>query len=67
MCRACPRRKVITMMQKIVGFEINISATQISRCVAKLNECLEARRNQAFGVNPYVVFDTCCEKVRTSS
>jgi putative transposase len=58
-------RKVITVLQKLVGPEINISSTQISRCVAKLDEGLEAWRNRALGATPYVVLDARYEKVRT--
>lgn len=58
-------RKVITVLQKLVGPEINISSTQISRCVAKLDEGLEAWRNRALGASPYVVLDARYEKVRT--
>ena len=50
-------RKVITVLQKLVGPEINISSTQISRCVAKLEEGLEAWRNRALGATPYMVLD----------
>ena len=58
-------RKVITVLQKLVGPEINISSTQISRCVAKLDEGLAAWRNRALGAAPYVVLDARYEKVRT--
>lgn len=58
-------RKVITVLQKLVGPSINISSTQISRCVAKLDEGLAAWRNRALGATPYVVLDARYEKVRT--
>ena len=58
-------RKIITVLQKLVGPEINISSTQISRCVAKLDEGLAAWRNRALGATPYVVLDARYEKVRT--
>lgn len=58
-------RKVITVLQKLVGPEINLSSTQISRCVAKLDEGLAAWRNRALGATPYVVLDARYEKVRS--
>ena len=58
-------RKVITLLQKLIGPEINISSTQISRCVTKLDEGLAAWRNRALGATPYVVLDARYEKVRT--
>ncbi len=58
-------RKVITVLQKLVGPEINLSSTQISRCVAKLDEGLAAWRNRSLGATPYVVLDARYEKVRT--
>ena len=58
-------RKVIHVLQKLVGPEINISSTQISRCVAKLDEGLAAWRSRALGATPYVVLDARYEKVRS--
>ena len=39
-------RKVIEVLQKLVGPEVSISSTQISRCAEKLNVGLEAWRNR---------------------
>jgi putative transposase len=58
-------RKVIHVLQKLVGPEINLSSTQISRCVAKLDEGLAAWRNRQLGATPYVVLDARYEKVRS--
>jgi putative transposase len=58
-------RRVITVLQSLLGPEISISSTQISRCVAKLDEGLAAWRNRSLGVTPYVVLDARYEKVRT--
>ena len=58
-------RRVITVLQSLLGPEISISSTQISRCTEKLDEGLEAWRNRSLGVTPYVVLDARYEKVRT--
>jgi len=39
-------RKVIEVLQKLVGPEVSISSTQISRCAEKLDVGLEAWRNR---------------------
>lgn len=39
-------RKVIKVLQKLVGPEVSISSTQISRCEQKLDEGLDAWRNR---------------------
>ena len=54
------------MLQSLLGPEISISSTQISRCTEKLDCGLEAWRNRALGATtPYVVLDARYEKVRT--
>ena len=58
-------RRVITVLQSLLGPEISISSTQISRCTEKLDSGLEAWRNRSLGVTPYVVLDARYEKVRT--
>ena len=40
-------RQVIEVLQKLVGPEVSISSTQISRCAGKLDVGLEAWRNRA--------------------
>lgn len=58
-------RRVITVLQSLLGPEISISSTQISRCTEKLDEGLAAWRNRSLGATPYVVLDARYEKVRT--
>ncbi|WP_396433349.1 IS256 family transposase [Limnohabitans sp.] len=48
-------RKVITVLQKLVGPEIAISSTQISRCTALLDEGLNAWRTRPLDETPYVI------------
>ena len=42
-------RKIIMVLQKLVGPEISISSTQVSRCNAALDETLAAWRNRPLG------------------
>ena len=58
-------RRVITVLQSLLGPEISISSTQISRCTSRLDNGLEAWRNRPLGATPYVVLDARYEKVRT--
>lgn len=57
-------RKVIEVLQKLVGPEVSISSTQISRCAANLDAALEAWRNRPLGETPYVLLDARYERVR---
>lgn len=57
-------RKVITVLQALVGPEINISSTQISRCAQQLDEGLQAWRTRPLDETPYVLLDARYEKVR---
>ncbi len=57
-------RKVITVLQKLVGPEISISSTQISRCTALLDEGLHAWRTRPLDDTPYVILDARYERVR---
>jgi putative transposase len=57
-------RKVITVLQKLVGPKISIFSTQISRCTALLDEGLNAWRCRPIGDTPYVILDTRYERVR---
>jgi putative transposase len=57
-------RKVIEVLQKLVGADIAISSTQISRCTATLDEGLEKWRNRPLGLTPYLVLDARYERVR---
>jgi putative transposase len=57
-------RKVIEVLQKLVGPEVNISSTQISRCAAQLDEGLQAWRTRPLDETPYVLLDARYERVR---
>lgn len=57
-------RKVIEVLQKLVGPEVNISSTQISRCAEKLDAGLQAWRNRPLDETPYVLLDARYERVR---
>lgn len=57
-------RKVITVLQKLVGPEISISSTQISRCTALLDEGLKAWRTRPLEETPYLILDARYERVR---
>ena len=57
-------RKMIEVLQKLVGPEVAISSTQISRCNAALDEGLAAWRERPLGNTPYVIFDARYERVR---
>ena len=55
-------RKMIMVLQKLVGPEISISSTQVSRCNAALDEGLAAWRNRPLGATPYVILDARYER-----
>ena len=57
-------RNVITVLQKLVGPEISISSTQISRCTELLDTGLQAWRTRALDETPYVILDARYERVR---
>ena len=57
-------RKMIEVLQKLVGPDVAISSTQISRCSAALDEGLAAWRERPLGNTPYVIFDARYERVR---
>lgn len=57
-------RKVITVLQKLVGPEISISSTQISHCTALLDEGLKAWRTRPLEETPYLILDARYERVR---
>ena len=50
-------RKVIEVLQKLVGPEVSISSIQISRCTEKVDVGLEAWRNRPLDETPYVLLD----------
>ena len=53
---------MIEVLQKLVGPEVAISSTQISRCNAALDEGLAAWRERPLGHTPYVIFDARYER-----
>lgn len=57
-------RKVCEVLQKLVGADLQISSTQISRCTAQLDEGLAAWRARPLGQTPYLLLDARYEKVR---
>lgn len=57
-------RNVVTVLQKLVGPEISISSTQISRCTAQLDEGLQAWRTRPLDDTPYIILDARYERVR---
>lgn len=57
-------RKVIEVLQKLVGPEVSISSTQISRCTEALDAGLLAWRNRPLEETPYLLLDARYEKVR---
>ncbi len=50
-------RKVIEVLQKLVGPDVSISSTQISRCTQKLDEGFDAWRNRPLEETPYLLLD----------
>jgi putative transposase len=57
-------RKVIGVLQRLLGPEVAISSTQVSRCVEKLDVGLAAWRERPLGETPYVLLDARYERVR---
>ena len=57
-------RKVIEVLQKLVGPEVSISSTQVSRCAEKLDAGLDAWRRRPLDETPYVLLDARYERVR---
>jgi len=55
-------RKVSTIVEKLCGMQI--SASQVSRAVARLDETLDDWRQRPLGIFPYVYLDARYEKVR---
>ena len=59
-------RKVIEVLQKLVGPEVSISSTQINRCTALLDTGLHAWRTRPLDETPYLIQDARYEQVRKS-
>jgi transposase-like protein len=57
-------RKVIEVLQRLVGPEVSISSTQVSRATERLDAGLAAWRARPLEVTPYVLLDARYERVR---
>lgn len=57
-------RKVCEVLQRLIGPEIALSSTQVSRCAEKLDAGLAAWRERPLGETPYVLLDARYERVR---
>ena len=57
-------RRVIEVLQRLLGPEISLSSAQVSRAAAKLDEGLKAWRERPLGEIPYLFLDARYEKVR---
>lgn len=57
-------RKVITVLQSLLGPEVSISSTQVSRAAEMLDAGLQAWRERPLGETPYVFLDARYERVR---
>ncbi|CAK0741739.1 hypothetical protein CCP3SC15_1170002 [Gammaproteobacteria bacterium] len=54
------------MLHNLVGPEISLSSTQVSRAAASLDAGLQAWRQRPLGETPYVFLDARYERVRTT-
>jgi transposase-like protein len=57
-------RKVIEVLQRLVGPEVSISSTQVSRATAQLDTGLQAWRERPLEETPYVFLDARYERIR---
>lgn len=57
-------RRVIEVLQRLLGPEISLFSAQVSRAAAKLDEGLKAWRERPLGEVPYLFLDARYEKVR---
>ncbi len=57
-------RRVIEVLQRLLGPEISLSTAQVSRAAARLDEGLRAWRERPLGEVPYLFLDARYEKVR---
>jgi transposase-like protein len=57
-------RKVCEVLQKLVGPEIHLTSTQVSRAVQGLDAGLLSWRSRTLGETPYVMLDARYERVR---
>ncbi len=59
-------RKVITVLQSLLGPEISLSSTQVSRAAETLDAGLQAWRERPLSGTPYVFLDARYERVRSA-
>jgi len=59
-------RKVITVLQALLGPEVAISSAQVSRAAEQLDAGLAAWRERPLGETPYVLLDARYERIRES-
>lgn len=57
-------RRVIDVLQRLLGPELKLSSAQVSRAAARLDEGLKAWRERPLGEFPYLFLDARYEKVR---
>ena len=57
-------RKVITVLQSLLGPEVAISSTQVSKAAANLDAGLTAWRERPLDETPYLILDARYERVR---
>jgi transposase-like protein len=57
-------RKVITVLQSLLGPDVSISSSQVSRAAEALDAGLAAWRERPLGETPYVFLDARYERVR---
>ena len=57
-------RKVIEVLQRLIGPEVSISSTQVSRATEQLDTGLAAWRERPLGVTPYILLDARYERIR---
>jgi putative transposase len=57
-------RKVITVLQTLLGPDVTISSTQVSRAAEQLDAGLAAWRERPLGETPYVFLDARYERIR---
>jgi len=57
-------RKVIEVLQRLIGPEVSISSTQVSLATDQLDAGLAAWRERPLGVTPYLLLDARYERIR---
>ena len=57
-------RKVITVLQALLGPEVALSSTQVSRAAEQLDVGLAAWRERPLGETPYLLLDARYERIR---